>query len=1050
MKPVYLELCGFGAYADKQIIDFRELEDTNIFVIAGPTGAGKTTIFDAIAYALFGTASGSTREGKSCRSDYADENTDTYVNLIFDIKGKEYKISRNPEYTRKKLKGEGLLKVKDKVELILPDGNVITKKNEVTEEIKNILGIDKDQFKQIVMLPQGEFKKMLESSSEEKEKIFRKIFNTEHFNDIQEKLIEKSKKIYVEIQKMLEERRAYVRNIEYGENYNLQGIIICEDVDVNLVVDKTNDFINEESQELNIVRDKQLLNKQKQAEVNKEKIKSEEINNILKEKIKIEEDKKGLEDKVQEIKAKEDILQKAEKANRVKVFDDACRDKKENLDREKAELNSIELNIKNLEAQLKQSEENLKSEEAKEQLREGVSSNIVELKGYLERIVGYESKQEKLKELNKQLKDISGEKEVEEKNLLLVNEAIEDLEKEVKAIQEAKVVIAGKREELSKLNQRKTDLESIIDKLSKTIELAKQHSIKGKEYIDKQAAWEKEKSLYEKMEEVFKREQAGLLAMSLKEGEPCPVCGSKEHPHLATTVQEVPSEEQIKKQKLKAENLDKEKNSIYNEVEKLNTEINSLKSQTEELKIKLISRECQEEFEKIFELESDAVRERLIIALGETKMLCDRVTKEGISLKNRITKEEDIIKSLEKNKKDRDEKSKLIEKLTENYVNVFGQYSSEEANIKTLENDIPEEIRSSKALNSKINSKEQELKLLKEALQKAKEQKEKLSVEHAAVVGSKKVKEDNIKLYTEQLETAKNALKDALSHDEFLDYREYKNSFKEKREMDSLNSDIRKFYEDLASVKKLYENACKKAEGLEVKDIESLELALIQLSKEELELKQIEIEFDKRISANKKAIANIEAINLKVKDKEEKYKVIAKVANMANGRNANKISFERYVLAAYFDDVIRAANVRLDKLSDGRFELSRSEEILDGRARKEGLEMNVYDYYTGKSRRVGTLSGGESFKASLALALGLSDAIQSYAGGIEIKTMFIDEGFGSLDDYSLENAIECLLDLQTGGRLVGIISHVQALKDRVGARIEVTKSSKGSSLKLTV
>lgn len=1048
MKPIYLELSGFGAYADQQIIDFTELQDTSIFVIAGPTGAGKTTIFDAIAYALFGTASGSTRDGKSCRSDYADENTDTYVNLTFEIKGKQYKISRNPEYNRKKLKGEGLIKVKDKVELILPDGTVLTKKNEVTEEIKNTLGIDKEQFKQIVMLPQGEFKKMLESSSEEKEKIFRKIFNTEHFNDIQEKLLEKSKKIYVDIQKMIEQRLTYVKNIEYDDNYNLQGIINNEFIDINQVVDKTKLFINEDIDKLNEIRDKQQQNKLKQSEVNGDKVKAEEINNTIKEKNKMEEEKRKLEEKLPDIKEKEKLLLMAEKANRVKVFDDVCKDKKDNSEREKTELNTVIENIKLIEVQLKKSEEALKNEETKESIRETLASNIVELKGYLERIVGYEKKRENLKLLNEQLKKVSNAKELEEKSLILINEAIEELEKEIKVVQEAKIVIANKREEFLKLDKERISLESIIDKISKTIELENKHEIKGKEYLEKQAEAEKEKNIYEKMEEIFKREQAGLLAMSLNIGEPCPVCGSKEHPHLATTVQEVPSEEEIKKQKLKAECLDKEKNSIYNEVEKLNTEVNSIKTQIEEVKSNLNDENSNEEYKEIFSSEASKIREKLMLTLEETKLNCDKVKKEGMALKNKITKEENLIKSLEKNKSDRDEKLKLIEKLSQDYVSVFGKYSSEEANIKTLERDIPEEIRSSNALNTKINNKEQEFKLLKEALQKAKDKKEKLSIDYAAIVGSRKVKEDNIKIYEEQLNIAKVALKQSIIDNDFVDYREYVSSFMEKQKMDSLNSEIRKFSEDLASIRKLYENVCKRAEGLEPRDIQILELKIQEFVKEEMELKQIESEFDKRISANRKSLTNIESINLKVKDKEEKYKVIAKVANMAYGRNANKISFERYVLAAYFDDVIRAANTRLDKLSDGRFELSRNEEILDGRKRKEGLEMNVYDYYTGKSRPVGTLSGGESFKASLALALGLSDVIQSYAGGIEIKTMFIDEGFGSLDDYSLENAIECLLDLQSGGRLVGVISHVQALKDRVGARIEVTKSTKGSSLKL--
>ena len=339
---------------------------------------------------------------------------------------------------------------------------------------------------------------------------------------------------------------------------------------------------------------------------------------------------------------------------------------------------------------------------------------------------------------------------------------------------------------------------------------------------------------------------------------------------------------------------------------------------------------------------------------------------------------------------------------------------------------------------------------MKKALDNARKINNELNMLLTAQNTTKETKSSNIERFIKEAEECKGQVNNAVTDQGFSSYEDYSSSIMKEEQIDELDRRIRKFNEDLAVISNLFDDLAKKTKDFEIQDINKFDEMTAVLREEEKALTESQIALAGRVNNNKKALCNISDITEKISTKEQKYKVIARVSNMALGNNSNKISFERYVLAAYFDDVIKAANVRLDKLADGRFFLSRSEETLDGRKRKEGLEMNVYDYYTGKSRPVKTLSGGESFKASLALALGLSDVIQSYAGGVEMNTMFVDEGFGTLDDDSLENAIECLLDLQSGGRLVGIISHVQSLKDRIGTRIEVSKDVTGSSLKLVL
>ncbi|MDD6771822.1 AAA family ATPase [Inconstantimicrobium porci] len=1041
MKPIYLELAGFGAYAKKQAVDFEKLDGKNIFVITGPTGAGKTTIFDAIAYALFDTASGNSRDSKTVRSDYADETMDTYVDLIFEVKNQRYRIKRNPEYLRKKLKGEGTLKVRDKVELVMPDKTVFTKKTDVNNKIKEILGIDKDQFKQIVMLPQGEFKKMLESSSEEKEKIFRKVFNTEKFNNIQEYLKNKSKSMYVDIKSMVEQRNTNISNIECDEDSKLYELINREDKDVDFIIEKAKIQIRDEEQKLAEITESINKKKEEMLKVNNDKAKAEEVNKNIEQKNKVEEQKKEMESKISVVKEKEHHLNRAKKALKVLSVEEKLNEKIKSVENEKNELSEITKKIAVTEEQFKKSIEDLKSEESKEDLRVKTANEIADLKKYLDRIKGYEAKKNEILKNKQQLTALDNSRITCTKRVEELKKNILALEKENEEVQKAKVEREKKLQQYNEVN----NIIKVIEEYQSKIKLKNDKFVIHKEqsalYIEKQKEAEREKHQYEYMDECYKREQAGILALNLEEGTPCPVCGSVSHPQPAKVGGTIYSEDQIKKQKKIYEEADKAKNEKYNEVQKLNAEIKMFDDQLNDIKANL--KKQLEEASYKFDVEKNMEE-----SLYELKAIRTKIINHGKQLKAEIDKEQNVKSNLENSKNECEKDENTIKSANEKYTELLRVTSAFEAEVKSLEADIPEEIRSTLSLLAKIKEKENILEEMKKALESARKVNNDLNMKLTAEKTTKLTKISNIEKFEKDTEELKVQVNNVITEQGFTSHEDYSSSIMQEEQIDELDRRIRKFHEDLAVISNLFDNLAKKTKDFEVQDISKFDEMISALREEEKALAESQMKLNNRVNNNKKTLDNITEITAKISSKEEKYKVLAKVSNMALGNNSNKISFERYVLAAYFDDVIKAANVRLDKLADGRFFLSRSEETLDGRKRKEGLEMNVYDYYTGKSRPVKTLSGGESFKASLALALGLSDVIQSYAGGVEMNTMFVDEGFGTLDDDSLENAIECLLDLQSGGRLVGIISHVQSLKDRIGTRIEVTKDVTGSSLKL--
>ena len=1040
MRPIKLTISAFGPYASKQVIDFEELKGRNIFVISGKTGAGKTTIFDAISYALYGEASGESRETDSLRSHFADDNTETYVELEFELRGEKYTVNRVPKQKKKKARGEGYTEKSADATLTLPDGKVITKVKNVTDKIIEILGITREQFKQIVMLAQGEFKKLLLADSVEREGIFRKIFNTYDFEKIQAELKDKAANLSKNRTKSKHEMEINLKNIK-GEH----DIVIDEYVDFPLVIEKLKDLLERDN---NIYK---TLNEEGKEVDNKLQVKNQEKaiietnNNLLKEKEIITKALEELLSKEDEYKNKEKTIIDGKNAKEVKYIEDKLIETTKKLTKREEDYNLSLKNIDSLKLEQEEANKLLQIEESKECDREKLSVEINNLNKLEEKIIELDSLNNKVMHLkqsaeNSKLQIINNKKETEE-----LKKSKEEKELQLK--------------DIATLETKKVELESDIKAKNKTLDEVRElfkvirsfqntyieHNNKAKEYKEFEVEYKKVKENYEKMDDLYKKEQAGILASKLQENEPCPVCGSTKHPNKATIKEnlKIPTKDELKVAK---ENLDKLEKENLEKINNLTTLNSNKTTYLEQVNNHLSMLSATLNIDKTFNSETAKVVKNLGT---ELKSVIDKLKDELLKVIDKISLKEKIEKELNLITTTINEREQSLIKLEESEKNYTTELTQNITKIDEYKKEIPENITNVKTLNKLIEVKTKELNTSKEKLAKLRLENENLAKK---LEGENSIsKEINKSIEELKLEIANNQtnFNEAIKEQGFDNIEDYENAKLKISMVEVLKKEVENYNSELKLTKAKQEDIINKTKDIVFMDITTIdeEIRSIQNNKKELEGKLRDLH--SIIDNNKTVLKNVENLNIEFKEIEEEYKVVGELADLANGKKAPYISFERYILASYFEDIIEAANIRLEKMTGDRFSLIRKTSKSKGAGQK-GLELEIYDNYTDSSRDVSSLSGGESFKASLSLALGLSDIVQSNAGGVSLDTMFVDEGFGTLDPQSLDNAIDSLLELQRGGRLVGIISHVEELKERIDAKLEVTSTSKGSKVEFNI
>lgn len=924
MKPLKLTMSAFGSYAGKNVIDFTG-QQQGIFLITGDTGAGKTTIFDAITYALYNQTSGGERNGNMMRSQYAQPETETYVELEFLYRGQTYRVRRNPDYKITKTLKNGKIreqKVPHSVELTMPDGTVFPEKKNATDaKIIEILGLTADQFSQIVMIAQGDFLKLLYTKSDERKMIFSKLFRTDIYWKIQENLRRKSMEMDERIQ---ENDRAFEQ-----EKSRIILLPESEELPLDELVERLRERLKDALKEQN-------LRRANVEELNKKITKYEEINKLFVSLEKIRQNGKELEARQVESKERRQQIENALKADKVLVAE------QQNLRQQQTVEQSVQAIAK---------------------MEETLTNN-----------------QEMFETLKTQLQEVEAEQKREaadiQKKMLALEQSFpsyEALQNARSEEQQAKKVWEdlGKASEES-FHKKKAGIAALKEQQKRQEQVVEQTK---KNWEQTSLSASESAKHYEHMYEAFLKEQAGILAENLSAGCPCPVCGSTVHPDPAKLPDHAVTELEVEQAKKTRAAAEEKRDLAYAAFEAEKTEKQKLaqaveKEEADFVLAQTIAKQQRKEAEQNYvslQKIAEQIREKLVYpSLAEAK-------KQYAAMQKALAAAEQEI----------ERKRQKVSELAEAMNTLKGQKLAEEENQKTA-----------KKLAAKTEK--EYAKLLEKSGFVSEE------TYHLAILPER----SRSKLEREEKEYESQCLR-------------------QQSEQKLLEKQVSgKTYTDTAEL-----NEQLKAEKQALKETEKTYMEL-----------HTAYENDRSV------LQNCAVYLEKGKKLESEDQVIKSLSKTANGRlsGSAKIDFETYIQRQYFKQIIHEANKRLLTMSNHQFILKLKEEANTGRKTNEGLDLSVYSLVTDSERDVKTLSGGESFLAALAMALGLSDIVERSAGAIHPDMMFIDEGFGSLDAQSRQQAIEVLAELAGDSRMVGIISHVTELKEQIDRKLVVSRTDKGS------
>ena len=1091
MRPLKLTLSAFGPYAGRTELQMEQLGSAGLYLISGDTGAGKTTLFDAITFALYGEASGSSREPGMFRSKYAGPETPTEVELIFSYGGKVYQVRRNPEYLRPARRGGGQTLQRAEAELTLPDGRLVTKVREVNQAVKEIIGLDYQQFSQIAMIAQGDFLKLLLADTRERQGIFRDIFHTGPYQVFQEKLKGEAGKLRTECDRARSSVAQYIQGIQCREDSPLAS---------RAEQARAGELPAAEVQELfsELLQEDEEGRKALEAETGKLDRELEQVHALLAQ----AEERKKAEIRLQEAeKSRKSVCEKLALTEQMVEEEEKKKPLREELARKAAALRGELPRYEELEKQRKVCRQHgQEAEEAAGKQRQAeaeLEKQIRELQERKEEQASLEQSGERAGQLKlerqqaenrkKQLRDLA--EQVRQRNTL--KDALEQAGREAEQLRRNCLELDRQREQLTaeaetlgkefqsledaagekeKLSGERTRLERELGELGRLRDALDEYGISREKLEAARAAYrraaeraEEAGQVYRSRNRAFLDEQAGILAETLAEGEPCPVCGSREHPAPAEKSLEAPAEVQVEEARAafeKAQELAEKASRQAGELK------GSVLAQEETLleQMKPYGEPSAPEQAGEQLKAAEEIRRKSLTRL-ET---AEKENREKLARREQLRrKQQEQEQRREKREKEKDRASRRLQEAEGRKKNLEGQLEGQEDSLDRGFRELGAHLSPEDAeefLAEESRRADRELARLGQLLQEEETKlarKKELSIRIPEKEREKEKTEQQISHWKQKQAEAESRSLAAGEQAERLKAGLTRESREQaEQQIRSLQAEGQTLEKALEEAKENRDTAARNLSALEGRIRQLKELleqsgeidgsvqenrkALLTEQREEL-LREQKV-LHARTTANRQALEHMEQRSAELRKLEEKWAFVQSLSNTANGNLAGKekIMLETYIQMTYFDRIIRRANLRFLVMSGGQYELKRRREASGSRS-QSGLELDVIDHYNGTERSVRTLSGGESFQASLSLALGLSDEVQSSAGGIRLDTMFVDEGFGSLDEESLQQAVRALSSLTEGNRLVGIISHVGELKEKIDRQILVKKDREGGS-----
>ncbi|EAG4629734.1 SMC family ATPase [Listeria monocytogenes] len=1017
MRPIKLTMQAFGAYAKKEVIDFEKLGTEQIFVISGKTGAGKSTIFDAISFAIFGKANTFDRESFSMRSHFATDKEITEVTLAFRLKDKIYQISRIPQQEIAKQRGNGTTTSPQKAELyeLINDEMKLLASSvrDVNTRMEELIQLNVDQFRQILMIPQGEFRELLVSDSKEKEVILQRLAHTVYYEKVENLLWEKQKQAEI----LVVEARKKVAELA---ELSLPGVEVSGKTTSEISVLQAEAIQSEQMILTELENKLSIIRKQTSEAVEKVTLAKEQLldwQNLDK----YTEEIATLEIEKEFYQAIEVRLEAAKRASNLRSQDALCIRLKEQLETAEQTEKQVAFEAEEVKVQfshVKKQKEALAEKEAELEINKRTLFQLEEMEPKILELemISIQKRRAELewKEATTLLEEIVNS----EQKIIAELQSVESRLVEINQAELTYLEVINKRTTVEAIIEKEQEL---VSKRMKMVAWDSEKQTEEQKLVQLLAEKAEIETTIEQEETKLQKEQAATIAAHLHDGEACPVCGSDSHPALAKFGETA-----------NLETLEVAKGKLHEKLLAITTTEKTISQLEWQLN----------EWAGIKELSLTEVQQ----TLTENIQLANNLAEQIAQLQAKVAQKETIQATLEllNNKQNETitEKNKValeVEKLHQQVQMVSGKLSY-------LEQSIPTEFRDKVVFESKKKELSEKIEAhIKQANQVDAlfRQTEKETTRLESTLQSAQKTTVDAK---EALQVQREIFKEAMKQNDFLSYDAYKQALLSVDELKNLEEKLAGYERKRHLAVSRQADLKEKLQNKQKPNIEQLEFIM---KEKQLELSQSEENTIKQrefVTKRKELVENYQNSIQTVEQAEENYADIGLLADAARGKNARRLTFERYILAMFLDTIIHRANHRLSKMTSGRFELQRKMEKAKGNV-QSGLELEVFDEYTGLTRHVKTLSGGESFKTSLALALSLAEVVQEMAGGISLETMFIDEGFGTLDPESLEAAVECLLETQENGRLVGIISHVPELKERISARLEVTATNHGSTTK---
>ena len=1053
MKPSKLIISAFGPYAGRvPEIDFTKFEDKGLFLISGDTGAGKTTIFDAICFALYGTTSGSYRDTKNLRSEYASDTAVSYVDFYFSHQGKNYHIWRQPSYERKKQRGTGVITEKEKAVFYEEGTDPVEGLTQVNLAVKDLLHIDEKQFKQIAMIAQGEFRDLLNAKTEQRTEILRTIFLTDGYKNIEYRLKDRMDASYAIRRKTEDSIVQY-----FGDVSASKTDVLSEELT------ELKDRARESGSAWNLEELLELLGRliqsdQEKLEVEKERLEQAECilrskqealataktnNEFIDRLLYLQKERAELATRGQKIKDATDLLDRQKTATR--EVHPVYLTWKSKADA----VISTEKEIENKQQCLLTAQKTAKEAAEQSALAEEKRGRAEELQKKIDKINAEEQKYQQREQLKEKVAALTNDQKILAEKETSYDTTEKKLEESIQNLKETVAELKNRPTEMQETRNQGDKLAELAENIRVILEERVWDRTAGKRKLaEKQQVFLKAREKYEAIREkrmeaerILENCRAGILAKDLEEGQKCPVCGSVHHPELASLPERFITEEELEKYESRESTLQEQKDQANTEAEKEKTALEVLEKQLQVDGMTCLRRAGTEHHPEIESLDELLVclQEAYKTLLYEKKANQERLLMLQADCMVLKKAEKNLAKAEEESKRLADDRKTLTIRKQETESSLI-EAKTMFSSLSELSFDTWKEAE--KVCTDSADEVQQIVTYIQQALQAQKDADEKVT----ALQASLETLTQTSRTHKDEETKAKAVLDSVLEKQKFQSVEELLPLVVTEAALKKMEDQIVDYRQAVATNQTQLSQAEKDADGRQPVDAQALgEMCTLQEQTVKTCREAVNM-IRNRIANNSEKQTNILSQRSTFEKASKEYSIFRRLYTLVKGTTGNgKITLEQYIQAAGFDGIIAAANRRLLPMSGGQYELYRQRDSI-GKKINSFLDLEVLDNYTGHRRPVGNLSGGESFKASLSLALGLSDTVSSNLGGIQMDALFVDEGFGTLDRKSMEDAMDALINLSGTNKLVGIISHREELKENIPQQIKVKKLRDGSQI----